>query len=441
VGRRVITRGGDRRPALGPRSTQRYAGIVLRFVAVVIACAAVGCRGDRDGQRLDLTLPLMPIATPSHAATAVEHPAGPIEAASLLGSCAAAGTATSDDPLLDEAERHLEAGQWADAFTCADIAADRSPQSIEPHHLRAAALAGAGHDREAATAYDLALALDPDDPETLRAAADFYVNVVADKTQDTTALGLELARRGSARAAARRRGQADLRGELALLEAQAENDRGHSREALERAAAAIAFDRELVDAVHEHGVALFNLGRFREASDEFARVLAVRPDEPYAHHMLGLALEQLGRRVDAELHLTRAQAIAPDEFPAPLVMTTIDMQAAIADAMAALPPAAQRKAALVPITVVDLPDRADLVSNDPPFPPTILGLFRGLPLGVSPDPGEVPPPRAIVLYRLNLLRAVRTPAELTEQIDKTLRHELGHLDGLDEDDLRRRDLE
>jgi predicted Zn-dependent protease with MMP-like domain len=46
-----------------------------------------------------------------------------------------------------------------------------------------------------------------------------------------------------------------------------------------------------------------------------------------------------------------------------------------------------------------------------------------------------------VLYRMNLARAVRSRAELTEQIDRTIRHELGHLDGLDEDDLRRRDLE
>jgi len=52
--------------------------------------------------------------------------------------------------------------------------------------------------------------------------------------------------------------------------------------------------------------------------------------------------------------------------------------------------------------------------------------------------GEAP---SIVLYRKNLGRAVKTRAELTEQIRDTLLHEIGHLEGLDEDDLRRRGME
>jgi len=53
---------------------------------------------------------------------------------------------------------------------------DMSPQAVEAHHLRGAALAALGRDAEAQVAFSLALALDPDDPETLRAVADFYIN-------------------------------------------------------------------------------------------------------------------------------------------------------------------------------------------------------------------------------------------------------------------------
>ena len=74
----------------------------------------------------------------------------------------------------------------------------------------------------------------------------------------------------------------------------------------------------------------------------------------------------------------------------------------------------------------------------PPFPPTILGLFRG-PVGHTVTTADEPP--SIVLYRKNLARAVKTRAELTEQIRDTLLHEIGHLEGLDEDDLRRRGME
>jgi predicted Zn-dependent protease with MMP-like domain len=84
----------------------------------------------------------------------------------------------------------------------------------------------------------------------------------------------------------------------------------------------------------------------------------------------------------------------------------------------------------------------DLAAVKPPFPPTILGLYRG-PVGhaaqLPTQPGEEAP--SIVLYRKNLARAVKTRAELSEQIRDTLLHEIGHLEGLDEDDLRRRGME
>ena len=78
--------------------------------------------------------------------------------------------------MLEEANKQIEAASYSAAWTCADRAADLSPQSVEANHLRAAALAGMGRDGEAQVAYQLALALDPDDPETLRAVADFYIN-------------------------------------------------------------------------------------------------------------------------------------------------------------------------------------------------------------------------------------------------------------------------
>ena len=99
------------------------------------------------------------------------------------------------------------------------------------------------------------------------------------------------------------------------------------------------------------------------------------------------------------------------------------------------------------ITVQNGTTRAALVTVDlaavtPPFPPTILGLYRG-PVGHAAElpaaPGDEPV--SIVLYRKNLARAVKSRTELSEQIRDTLLHEIGHLEGLDEDDLRRRGME
>ena len=423
--------------------------------ALALAFVATACGGDRIAPAPASGTAVASSPAPGAVAAATAPAAKPAdvghddhghEQTPLVGNCAAA---TADEPsderrlelLVDEAGKKLDTQGWADAFTCADMAADLAPRSIEAQHLRAASLAGAGHDQQASVAYGLALALDPDDPETLRAVADFYINVSRARSRDTTALGLELARRGFGRATARRRGHADLRARLALLEAQAWNDLDRADEALERSSEAVRLAADLIDAVHEKGVALFNLGRFPDARLQFEQVLTAVPDDAYAHHLLGLTLEQVGERQAADDHFARARALSPEEFPQPVEISERDMRAEIDRVLAALTPERAAAVRTVPILVVDLPDPADLRAVSPPFPPTILGLFRGLPLGAEVVPDEEVPPRAILLYRLNLSRAVRSRAELAQQIERTLLHEIGHLEGLDEDDLRRRGME
>src|SRR5262249_40349301 len=99
-----------------------------------------------------------------------------------------------------------------------------------------------------------------------------------------------------------------------------------------------------------------------------------------------------------------------------------------------LDPATRSLVRSVKIETPDLPELADLLAVDPPFPPTILGLFRG----GGPGPGDG---KSIVLYRKNLARAVTTRPELERQVRITLLHELGHLTGADEDELRARGFE
>lgn len=349
---------------------------------------------------------------------------------------------TADDEarltrLLEEANKQVEASNLAAAWTCADRAADLAPTSVEAHHLRGITLAALGRDSEAQMAYALALAIDPDDPETLRAVADFYINGKADRGRDALRLGLEFAQRGSRRAQARRRRNAPLAAELAILEAQALNDLGRSDEALERVDAALHIAPGRGDALHEKGVALFDLSRFVEAKTALQKALAVQPEDAFTHQMLGLALEQLGDS-GAEAELARAVELAPSELSAPVLISQPEFQREVDAVIAALPAARRSQVHKVRVEIEDLPQIADLKAVMPPFPPTILGLYRG-PVGRAPVVGDEPP--SIVLYRKNLARAVKSRTELTEQIRDTLLHEIGHLEGLDEDDLRRRGME
>jgi Flp pilus assembly protein TadD len=321
--------------------------------------------------------------------------------------------------LLDEANKQIERAQYGAAWTCADRAGDLSPTSVEAQHLRGAALAALGREQEAQTAYALALALDPEDPETLRAVADFYINGKGERGRN-----------------------APLAADLAVLEAQALNDLGRSDEALSRVNAALRIAPGRGDALHEKGVALFDLSRFAEAKTTLQKALGIQPDDAYTHQMLGLTLEQLGDGKTADAELTRAHELAPGELTRPVVIPSNEFQKEVDAVVANLPPGRKARVHAIKIEIADLPDPIDLAAVTPPFPPTILGLYRG-PVGHAADlpaqPGDEPV--SIVLYRKNLSRAVKSRAELSEQIRDTLLHEIGHLEGLDEDDLRRRGME
>ncbi len=346
------------------------------------------------------------------------------------------------DWLLDTAAARYEEGEFAIAHGCASAAADLVPGSIDAHHIRALAAAALGHLGAARDAYALALALDPDDPETLAAAANFYINTMQPKRREATQLGFEYAHRGRSRVVARRRGQAPLRARLAVLEAQALNDLGNTDDALVRLEEAIALAPEMAAAHYERGVALFNACRFDDARDALERVLTSVPDDPYTHHHLGLVHERRGDMQAAAAHFARARALAPLVFRAPVAISPAEFRAEVERAIDELPRDLAGLLDEVALELSELPDDADLLAVTPPFSPTILGLYRGLPLGVEAPAGDRSvPPRAVVLYRANLARAAASRAELNHQIRRTLRHELGHVQGLDESQLRLRGLD
>ena len=432
-------------------------------VVVAAACLWAGCNDP---------VPLAP--EPSKASVAAltvpgpsKHSDGPLRPhhEEPVVECPATISDAMDDDakaaaMLDTANKQIAVAEYAAAWTCADRAADLVPTSVDAQHLRGSALAALGRDPEAQVAYSLALALDPDDPETLRAVADFYINGTSKVAygRDAVRLGLELAQRGSRRVIARRRRSPQLGADLAVLEAQAQNDLGRSDEALARLEVALRLMPGRGDALHEKGVALFDLSRFAEAKAVLGRALAIQPDDAYCHQMLGLTLEQLGDVTNAELELVRALELAPADLTPPVLISAAEFRTEVDAVIARLPADRRTRVRSIRVEVVDLPDPVDLAAVKPPFPPTILGLYRG-PVGWFPVAADAGGNRSgfagrggarpwndaeqpsIVLYRKNLARAVKTRAELSEQIRDTLLHEDGHLEGLDEYDLRRRGME
>jgi predicted Zn-dependent protease with MMP-like domain len=291
---------------------------------------------------------------------------------------------------------------------------------------------------EARLASAQALAVDPDDAEALLGAADLYVTRLGAE-RAALELGLEYALRGM-RAAERLR-DGELSASLLLLAATAENDLGLPRDALAHADRALAARPGDVDAEYERGVALYELCRFAEARATLERALAVARDDAWTLHYLALVAERSGDAARADRLETRARSLAPKDFPAPVDVDRAAFEEEVRRAVASLPDTDRKALERIPVEVEDVPALDDLVAVDPPLSPSILGLFRGPPEGEACLPEDGERCRSIVFYRRNLARFARTRAELSEQVRVTLLHELGHLHGETDDDLRARGLE
>ncbi len=344
-----------------------------------------------------------------------------------------AGSTSKADDYLDQSERAFDARHYDLALACAEEALLEDPDYPGGLHERAVDLAALGRLDDAKLAYAHALAVDPDDPQTLLDAADLYLSHGGGRESDEIALAY--ARRGERRA---RRHHPELLEQLELLQGMALDDLGRPGEALPKLDEALSRDGKDLDARYERGSALFELCRFAEAKEELERVVAALPDDAYAHRELGLALERLDDPRRAARELARATELAPKDFPQPIPVSQAECADMVKQAIGRLPADARADLSGTPVGVEDLPDVEDLTVDDPPLSPTILGLFRGEPLAQDGGPAE---PRAIVLYRENLLRAVRSRDELEKQVTITLLHELGHLRGADDDELRLEGLE
>jgi len=418
-------------------SLRRSTPLLLAALAV---CAPVACKHKRapDGQPTIQRASVVSVPTPaastakpidaSEAVRGVDRPAPTARPAPCL--VAAGGQDAPVPDLLEQAAREFEKGRFEGALECAREASRIDPQSVAGHHFRGAALAELGHLDEARTAYARALVLDPADAAVLRSAADLHVRRLG--ARDDLELALAYVQRGLLRAS-KLKDRALLK-DLYLLQAMAHDDLGRPADALAAASHALDYDMHDREARREKGVALFELCRFPEAQVELAKLAADEPDA-WAEHYLGLIAERLHDDAAAAEHFARAQKLDPEAFRASPSPSVSVFAKVVQEEVSKLPKEIQAGLSHSKFAVIDLPDQSDLTATDPPLSPGILGLFRPPPEGA---PSTDKP--AIFLYRRNLARAAHTDEELHREVRDTLLHEVGHLNGEDDDQLRDRGL-
>jgi len=324
-------------------------------------------------------------------------------------------------------------GDFDRALKLADEALAAEPKSAQWLELKAEALAGLERFEEAADLYAELADASPKDARLQLMAADLLV-----RTQDP-----ELARDALDRldrAEKRVKSQRELHVELLRVRAEAHDvlEEPHAvLRSLEQAwkllpdAPGLRLDRAL---------ALFETARFDEARRELTGLASMEPNDAWPHHFLGLIAERKGDAATAERELAVAQRLDPESFPKPVKLSDAEWSRAVAHAIDALPAHAREQMGNATVTFAPLPSDDDLQGGD--LSPTMLGIFRGTAI---PDRNVLEAMHhltaEIVLFQRNLERAVRSKDELFEQIDITVLHEVGHLLGLDEEDLWERGLD
>jgi len=227
-----------------------------------------------------------------------------------------------------------------------------------------------------------------------------------------------------------RPGHPDLR----IVDAAVSMDENEPRRALETLAGA---ERSADPALffHLRALAHHELAELEPAREDALRALAIYPELAESHDLLARVYEHLGDAARAAEHAEEAEALDPESFTQPLEVDDEAFDGIVRQAIAELPAEVRKRLDELPVVVEALPSRALLVAEDGPLSPDLLGLFVGRDL-LQRQHDDLPGvPGAIHLFRRNLLRVCRDADELKREIRITVQHEVGHLLGLDEDDL------
>jgi predicted Zn-dependent protease with MMP-like domain len=183
------------------------------------------------------------------------------------------------------------------------------------------------------------------------------------------------------------------------------------------------------------GQILFELGRFNEARRSLMSASALDAESGHAFYHLALVQERLGEDEAAEVSFERANALDPDHYPLPSRVDEEFFRAVVGEAIDNLPRSIREYIEDVPILVEDYPSDQMILEQN--VSPQILGLYIGTPrteLESAPHDGDL---TRVILFKKNVEKICRDRDDLIEQVQITVRHEVGHHLGLSEEDLER----
>ena len=329
---------------------------------------------------------------------------------------------------LDQAEEARTAGRLEQALRWVDQALRANPQGPEAHARRGIVLWDGGRIEEAIHEFERSVEIEP----LFWDAHLDRIEILIEEFQDIGE-AFELADtmlEGPL--------EAPVEAEVYYLKAKALYYQDEIEPALFLLRRALQTHPDVPAYLAFEGQILLDLGRLESARSSLDRALGCEPDNAHAIYYLAHALDHLGQRRRAEGLFQQAARIAPDLFPLPVRMESSEFRAVAEAALAELPAAIAAYIANCPILIEELPDPEVIQEHE--ISPLSMGLFIGMPVtepGLSPTLGTTPRDGTdrILLYQRNLETYAQSREDLVEQVQITVKHEIGHLLGLEEDDL------
>lgn len=183
----------------------------------------------------------------------------------------------------------------------------------------------------------------------------------------------------------------------------------------------------------ERATVLLEMGRFEEALGSLRSLEAENAgaedavEKASLHFEMASCLDQMGQTTDADEEFNKAERLSPEEYPVPPRESRKEFDAMVKQAIVSIPAHFQPYLRQVTVVTRDYPEKGD----PSPF---LLGLYLGVPRTerTSEEAGQVD---TIFIYKRNHELLNLSPAELREEIRKTVVHEIAHHFGLGEDEM------
>ena len=196
-----------------------------------------------------------------------------------------------------------------------------------------------------------------------------------------------------------------------------------------------------LDASVAMGVALFHLCRFTAAQAALEMCSIDLPDDAETWYYLGLLAARRGRHSIGLQFIEMANELDEERYPMPRDVPDEEVTALAGRMIEEVPEPLRGMLKEVPIVFEDQPDEELLFSADPPMDPLILGIFEGMAAGDDARHPQMAAITRVVFYRDNIALFGRKQEKLEEELWSTLRDEIGHFLGLNEEEMAEQGLE